>query len=37
MYFLQDGIRKVGIWDDGKRIQWLENETGDDIKPKDWD
>ena len=37
MYYLQDGVKKVGIWEDGKRISWVENDSGENIKPKDWD
>jgi len=24
-YYLPDGTMKIGIWDDGKRIRWIEN------------
>ena len=33
MYYLQDGIKKVGIWEEGKRMKWLEEESSEDIKP----
>jgi len=27
-YILPDNSVKIGLWEDGKRMKWLENETG---------
>jgi hypothetical protein len=26
-YILPDGTYKIGVWEDGKRLRWLENES----------
>ena len=37
LYWHQDGVMKVGVWEEGKRAKWIENETGEDIRPKNWE
>ena len=32
---MQDGKKKFGLWDSGKRITWIENGILD--KPENWD
>ena len=34
---LPDGTKKMGMWEDGRRIKWLDGEEDSVLKPKDWD
>ena len=34
---MPDGTMKLGMWENGRRISWLESEDIDSIKPLGWD
>lgn len=34
---LPDGTKKMGLWEDGKRMKWIEGEENVIIKPQNWD
>ena len=34
---LPDGTKKMGLWEDGKRVKWLESEENANISPDGWD
>lgn len=34
---MPDGTKKLGMWENGKRISWLEDEDLESIKPAGWD
>jgi hypothetical protein len=36
-YILPDGTKKMGLWDDGRRIRWIEGEENASLKPVNWD
>lgn len=36
-YILPDGTKKMGLWEDGKRIKWLDGEENAILKPENWD
>lgn len=35
-YVLPDGTKKMGLWQEGKRVKWLENEENSVIYPTNW-
>lgn len=34
---LPDGTKKMGFWEDGKRLKWLDGEENANISPDGWD
>ena len=34
---LPDGTKKMGLWEDGKRLKWLNGEEDSNISPEGWD